>query len=259
MKEIRILSWNVNGIRAAYRKGFLEWFQKDSPDILCIQEFRATIEQLPLKLRIVEGYNSYFNSAEKKGYSGVALYTKIKPIRIRNGFSIEKFDKEGRIQIAEFPSFTLFNIYYPNGGSSAERLHYKLDFYDAFLEFVESEKEKGKIIICCGDFNTAHREIDLSRPKANETFSGFLPIERAWIDKFISQGYIDTFRFYNKDPGNYTWWDYKTRARDRNVGWRLDYFFVNENSIKNVKSSFILSDVMGSDHCPIGINLTVPD
>ena len=257
MKEIKILSWNVNGIRAAYKKGFLNWFLKESPDILCVQEFRATEEQLPGKLINIEGYHSYFNSAEKKGSSGVAIYTKVKPENVRTGFGIDSFDREGRVQIAEYENFILFNIYYPNGGASDERLKYKLEFYNIFLKFVDKEKEKGKGIICCGDFNTAHNEIDLSRPKENSIVSGFLPIERAWLDKFISHGYQDTFRIFNKNPENYTWWDYKTRARDRNVGWRLDYFFINQEFIQNLHSAFILSEVMGSDHCPVGIEIEI--
>ncbi|MBM4240349.1 MAG: exodeoxyribonuclease III [Euryarchaeota archaeon] len=259
MKKLRILSWNVNGLRAVHRKGFVKWFLQDGPDILCIQETKATEDQLPSKLENVEGYNSYFSSAERKGYSGVAMYTKIKPRSIKTGFGVEKFDKEGRIQIADYKDFILFNIYFPNGKSSKERLQYKLDFYDIFLDYVNELVNAGKNIVVCGDFNTAHKEIDLARPKENSKISGFLPVERAWIDKFISNGYVDTFRFFNNASEQYTWWSYRTRARARNVGWRLDYFFVNEKYMKNVKSSYILSNVMGSDHCPIGIEIDLTD
>jgi exodeoxyribonuclease III len=255
MKNIRIISWNVNGLRAVYRKGFLDWFLSEKPDILCIQETKAKEKQLPSKLRNVDEYHSYFTSAERKGYSGVAMYTKIKPNSISYGLGIEDFDNEGRIQIIDYQKFVLFNIYFPNGKMSDKRLQYKLDFYEAFLEYANNLKDLGKGLVICGDVNTAHKEIDIARPKENENISGFLPVERAWIDKFLSQGYIDTFRMFNKNPGQYTWWSYRTRARERNVGWRLDYFYVSENLKDNVKASYILSDVMGSDHCPIIIEL----
>ncbi|MEO8398204.1 MAG: exodeoxyribonuclease III [Ignavibacteriaceae bacterium] len=253
MKKIKILSWNVNGIRAVHKKGFLDWFLKEKPDILCIQETKAHEEQLTDELKNVKGYHSYFCSGERKGYSGVALYTKEKPISIKKGFGVNAFDNEGRILIAEYPDFVLLNIYYPNGKARAERLKYKMDFYDAFLDFVNKLKKDGKKVIICGDVNTAHKEIDIARPKENSKISGFLPEERAWIDKFIGHGYIDTFRMFNQEPNNYTWWDQITRARDRNVGWRIDYFFISENAKNEIKNAFILSDVMGSDHCPIGI------
>ena len=252
---MRILSWNVNGIRAAYKKGLLDWFKKEDPDILCIQETKAHPEQLTDDLRNVDGYESYFSSAERKGYSGVAIYTKQKPKKVEHGFGVKKFDSEGRILVAEYPKFVLMSIYYPNGKASAERLKYKMEFYDAFLKFTNKLKKQGKNIIICGDVNTAHKEIDIARPKENEKVSGFLPEERAWIDKFLSNGYLDTFRMFNKEPDNYTWWDMITRARERNVGWRIDYFYVNEEFKKKVKDAFILADVMGSDHCPIGIEL----
>ncbi len=255
MKKIRILSWNVNGIRAAYKKGFLDWLKKEQPDILCIQETKAHPEQLSDELLNVEGYHSYFSSAVKKGYSGVAIYSKLEPKSIKNGFGIEKFDSEGRILIAEYANFTLFNIYYPNGKARQERLDYKMEFYDAFLKYVDRLKKKGKNIIVCGDVNTAHKEIDIARPKENEKISGFLPMEREWIDKFLSHGYLDTFRMFNQEPDNYTWWDQITRARERNVGWRIDYFYISESLKKKIKDAFILSDVMGSDHCPIGIEI----
>lgn len=255
MKKTKILSWNVNGIRAAHRKGFVDWLVKEQPNILCIQETKAHVEQLSHDLINVEGYHSYFSSGERKGYSGVALYTKVKSIDIKTGFGIKQFDNEGRILIAEYPEFTLFNIYYPNGKSSEERLKYKMDFYDAFYNDVNKLKDKGKKIIICGDVNTAHKEIDLARPKENSQISGFLPEEREWIDKFLESGYLDTFRMFNNEPDNYSYWDTKTRARERNVGWRIDYFYVSKNLKENVKSAFIMPEVMGSDHCPIGIEV----
>lgn len=255
MGKIRILSWNVNGLRAVHKKGFLDWFKKEQPDILCLQETKAQEEQLPDEVRNIEGYHSYFSSAVKKGYSGVAIYTKDEPKSVKKGFGIEKFDSEGRILVAEYSDFILINIYYPNGKAREERLRYKMDFYDAFQEYANKLKKKGKNLVICGDVNTAHKEIDLARPKANEKVSGFLPEEREWMDKFLAEGYLDTFRMFNQEPENYTWWDMVSRARDRNVGWRIDYFFISESLKKRIKGAFILSDVMGSDHCPIGIEI----
>lgn len=256
MKTIRILSWNVNGIRAAQKKGFIDWVLKEDPDILCLQETKAHPEQLSKELISLNGYHSFFSSSKvKKGYSGVAVYTKLNPLKVEYGFGIPKFDDEGRTLILSYEEFVLFNIYFPNGKMSDERLQYKLDFYYSFLEIVSNLLSQGKKIVICGDVNTAHKEIDLARPKENEKTSGFLPVERQWIDKLISSGFVDTFRMFNDQPGNYTWWDMQTRARERNIGWRIDYFFVSENLKSNIQNAFILSDVMGSDHCPIGIEI----
>jgi len=253
---VRVLSWNVNGIRAAAKKGFAEWLSKDNPDILCVQETKADESQVPDEIKNIKGYNSYFESSQdKKGYSGVALFSKEKPAEIKTGFGVKKFDIEGRIQIAEYGNLTLFNIYFPNGKSSPDRLKYKMQFYDTFLDYAGKMKDKGKKIIICGDVNTAHKEIDLARPKENENVSGFLPEERAWIDKFLASGFIDTFRVFNKEGGNYSWWDIKSGARARNVGWRIDYFYISENLRKNLRDAFILSKITGSDHCPIGIEI----
>ncbi|MFH0974878.1 MAG: exodeoxyribonuclease III [Spirochaetota bacterium] len=250
---MKIISWNVNGIRAVYKKGCLMPLFNENPDILCLQETKASEELLVKELRNIEGYSSYFSSAEKKGYSGVCIYSKEKPKKIEHGFGIKEFDCEGRILIAYYTDFVLFNIYYPNGKASKERLNYKMNFYNAFLDFADNLKKNGSSIIMCGDVNTAHAEIDLARPKENETTSGFLPEEREWIDRLISHGYIDTFRIFTKEGGHYSWWDYKTGARERNIGWRIDYFFVSESINKKIKSAFIMKEIMGSDHCPIGI------
>jgi exodeoxyribonuclease-3 len=257
-KKIRLLSWNVNGIRAAQKKGFIDWVVKEKPDILSIQETKAHPDQLSDDLLNVNGYKSYFSSSiVKKGYSGVAVYTKPEPVKVEHGFGIKKFDDEGRIVLADYKDFILINIYYPNGKASEERLNYKMDFYDAFLLFADKLVKKGKKLVICGDVNTAHKEIDLARPKENEKISGFLPIEREWMDEFISHGYVDTFRMFNDQPDQYTWWDQQSRARERNVGWRIDYFFVSENFRKNVHHAFIMPDVMGSDHCPIGLEIKI--
>jgi exodeoxyribonuclease-3 len=252
---MKILSWNVNGIRAADKKGLFDWIKNQKADIVCLQEIKALPEQVPPHLRNIPSYNIYWNSAERKGYSGVVTFSKIKPIDIEKGFGIKKFDNEGRILITHFESFSLFNIYFPNGKKNQERLDYKLDFYDTFLAYADNLKAEGKNIVVCGDLNTAHKEMDLSRPKENEKVSGFLPVERAWIDTFIDHGYVDTFRHFNKEPEQYTWWDMKTRARERNVGWRIDYFFTNKEFISKIKNSFIMQDVLGSDHCPVGLEI----
>jgi len=254
---MRILSWNVNGIRAADKKGLFDWFKKDNPNILCLQEIKAIKEQIPPHLKNTPGYNIYIKSADRMGYSGVATYTKQKPLDVKYGFGIEKFDNEGRTLITEFEDFVLFNIYFPNGKRDQERLDYKLDFYDTFLAYADNLKAEGKNIVVCGDFNTAHKEIDLAHPKENSGISGFLPVERAWIDTFIDHGYVDTFRHFNKNPNEYSWWSMRTRSREKNVGWRIDYFFVNKEFMKKVKKAFIMQDVMGSDHCPVGIELNL--
>lgn len=257
MVEIKLISWNVNGIRAIHKKGFLDWFDNTNANIVSLQETKAQIDQLPKKLVNIPDYNSYFNSAERKGYSGVATYTNIEPNNVYEGMGIDKFDVEGRFQRLDFDEFTLLNIYYPNGGRDEERLKYKLDFYDVFLDYANDLRDQGFNLIICGDLNTAHKPIDLARPEANEDVSGFLPIEREWVSKFLNNGYVDTFRMFNNEPNNYTWWSYRTRARDRNVGWRLDYYFVNEEFKDNIKNSYILSEVMGSDHCPICLEIEI--
>lgn len=257
MPEIKLLCWNVNGIRAIKNKGFLEWFQKESPDILCLQETKAQPGQLDTDLKEVKGYHAYWNYPEKKGYAGVAVYTKEKPQSVKLDFGKNELDIEGRAIIAEYPAFTLFNIYFPNGGAGNKRVPYKMDFYDVFLDYADSLVKAGKKLVVCGDLNTAHKEIDLARPKENVKNTGFLPEERAWLDKFVAHGYVDTFRRFHQEPAQYTYWDMKSGARARNVGWRIDYFFVSENLLSSVTSSFILPSVMGSDHCPIGMTLKV--
>ena len=254
---MKLYSWNVNGLRAIHKKGFLHWFHGCSPDILCLQETKAHSTQLPEELIRIENYDSYFSSAQRRGYSGVATYSRFATKEQHNGFGLDpRFDQEGRILHTEYEHFTLLNIYFPNGKQNEERLQFKLDFYDATLDFCESLKKKGKKLIICGDYNTAHSEKDLARPKENESISGFLPIERAWIDKFISYGYIDVFRrLYPDRCDAYSWWSMRTAARERNIGWRIDYFFVSDNLWSSVKNADIHTNVMGSDHCPISMEL----
>lgn len=258
MATWRLISWNVNGLRAAAKKGALEWFERAQPDIFCIQETKSQPDQLAPALTNIAGYSAHFASAERKGYSGVAIYSKHAPQTVKTGLGIDRFDQEGRTLIAEYDAFTLFNIYFPNGKASAERLQYKMEFYAAFLEYVENVTKNGRNVVICGDVNTAHTALDLARPKENEKVSGFLPEERAWMDTFLSRGYVDTFRLFHQDAGQYTWWDVKSRARERNVGWRIDYFFVNTALTPHVATASILPDVLGSDHCPIGLELNLP-
>ncbi len=259
MEQWEILSWNVNGIRATWNKGMLNWLSLESPDIFCAQETKVRPEQLPKGLAQPKGFYAYWNYPEAKGYSGTVVLAKQEPLDIRYDFNSSNIDMEGRVIVAEYPEFVLLNIYFPNGKKNEDRLQYKLNFYDAFLEFADSLRAKGKKLIICGDVNTAHKEIDLARPKENEDVSGFLPIEREWMDKFVSHGYVDTFRYFNEDPHNYTWWDLKSRARERNVGWRLDYFFVTDDMLPWLRDAFIMSEVMGSDHCPVGIRIEPRD
>lgn len=252
---MKIYSWNVNGLRAVMKKNFKQWIQDENPDILCIQETKLQQAQLDDEMENIQDYSSFFSFAEKKGYSGVGIYTKEKPISVKHGIDIERFDSEGRILIAEYEGFTLLNIYFPNGQMSEERLKYKMDFYDAIMSYCNDLVENGKKLIICGDYNTAHTEMDIKNAKTNEKTSGFLPMERAWIDKFISNGYTDTFRYLNPDKVQYSWWSYRFSARERNTGWRIDYHFVSNNLIDSVKNAKILDDVMGSDHCPIMVEI----
>jgi exodeoxyribonuclease-3 len=254
----RLLSWNVNGIRAIQRKGALDAYLGLGADVLCIQETKAQPEQLDEEVLNPEGYHSFFSSAVRKGYSGVAIYSKEEPNHVEYGMGIQRFDDEGRTIVAHFDNFVILNHYYPNGKKDNVRLQYKMDFYDACLDFTDNYVKSGKNVLICGDVNTAHKPIDLARPEANENISGFLPEERAWIDTFLDRGYVDTFRMHHPDePEQYSWWSMQTKARERNVGWRIDYFFANEAFKANVKDAFIMMDFMGSDHCPIGVEIEI--
>lgn len=256
---MRIFSWNVNGIRAIAKKDFHEWMASVSPDILCLQETKVQEDQLDGNLVDIEGYHSYFSHAEKKGYSGVAVYSKEKPLRVVTKTGDESIDREGRILMLQYENFILFNIYFPNGQQSGERLDYKLRFYDRMLDWFEELKNEGNNLIVCGDYNTAHRPIDIKNPKSNEKRSGFLPVERAWIDKFIDHGYLDIYRKRNPETVKYSWWSYRFNAREKNVGWRIDYFFINEAFEPWVGEAEIHDEVFGSDHCPISIEIQKPE
>lgn len=253
----RLVSWNVNGFRAVLGKGFRDWFVQEQADVLGLQEVKALEHQVG-EDRHFDGYHCYWNAAQvKKGYSGTACYAREKPLTVRHELPDAMYQGEGRVIYLEYPAFHFFNIYFPNGQMSQERLDYKMGFYDAFLTHAQ-ELRRSKPIVVCGDFNTAHREIDLKNPKANEGTSGFLPIERAWIDRFINHGYVDTFRLVHGDvPDAYSWWTYRFGARSRNVGWRIDYFFVSEELRPAVRDAWIDAAVLGSDHCPVGLALEV--
>lgn len=253
---MRLISWNVNGIRAIAKKGFAEMLSSFNAEVVCLQETKIQPDQLTLDLTHIDDFRSYFHSADRKGYSGTAMYTMKEPISVSYGLGEDRFDHEGRTIEADFGDFILYNIYFPNGGQGPERLAFKLAFYDCFLARVEKQMSNGRRVCICGDVNTAHREIDLANPAANKGISGFLPEERAYMDLFAEKGLVDTYRLLYPDREKaYTWWSYKTFARERNVGWRIDYFYVSENMRDLVLGAGILDDVMGSDHCPIYLDL----
>tara|TARA_B100000214_G_C23861554_1_gene578326 strand:- start:47 stop:811 length:765 start_codon:yes stop_codon:yes gene_type:complete len=252
---MKLLSWNVNGIRAAVKKGFLEYLEGENPEIICIQETKAHKEQLTSEILEDHGYFTYWHSGEKKGYSGVATFCKEEPLYIQEGIGIKKYDDEGRVLITEHNKFLLYNIYFPNGQKNEERLKYKLDFYDDLLPLINDQVESGNNVIVTGDWNTAHRPIDLARPNENKNTSGFMPIEREKVDEYILNGWVDTFRLFHEEGGRYSWWTYRFGARDRNIGWRIDYFFVNEGMVEICTDADIHQNIFGSDHCPVSLIL----
>jgi exodeoxyribonuclease-3 len=243
---VKLISWNVNGIRAAVRKGFFDWIEEAAPDVLCLQETRIQPHQLTKRMRQPPGYHSHWFSAQKAGYSSVSTWSVHPPRSVQQGFGIDEFDAEGRVLITEHPGFTLFNVYFPNGKRDHTRLDYKLRFYARLLDYIAPLLDRGARVVICGDANTAHRAVDLARPKANQKTSGFLPEER----------FVDVYRALHPDATEkYTWWTYIGDARARNVGWRIDYFWVSENLIPAVVEAEIMADVMGSDHCPVSLEL----
>jgi exodeoxyribonuclease III len=254
---MRIVSWNVNGIRAVMKKGFSEWLEKESPEVLCLQETKISTDLIDENLQNFSGYSTVWKSGEKKGYSGVAVFYKAVPEFINTEFDEDILNNEGRIIEMGFKDYILYNVYFPNGQKDEERLNYKLKFYDEFLKYtLRQKKEKNKGIIVVGDFNTAHTEIDLKNPKENQNNSGFMPVERKWIDKYIEAGFVDIFRdLHPGETGHYTWWTYRFKARTRNIGWRIDYFMVTAGISSMIKDSGILMDIEGSDHCPIYMDI----
>ncbi len=247
----------MNGLRAVTRHGFVATVKHLAPDVLCLQETKLQKDQIPPEIdEQLPQYHKVWHFAQRKGYSGVATFAQSAPLEVEKHLGIEKFDVEGRVLITRFPQFVLFNIYFPNGQRDHGRVDYKLEFYAELLKRVNALRDAGEKVIITGDFNTAHQEIDLKNPKSNQNTSGFLPQERAWIDRYLQEGWIDTFRhFYPNLKDQYTWWSYRFNARQRNIGWRIDYFMVSENVLPHLKEAFILPQVMGSDHCPIGIEL----
>ena len=252
---MKLITWNVNGIRACSKNGFSKWFEANSADVICLQEIKATPEQLEDDLKNLLKYNSYWNPAEKKGYSGTAIYSKKEPLSIRVGMGLNEFDSEGRVLTAEFKDFFMVNAYFPNSQRDHARLGYKLDFCDAMLKFCNKLQKEGKNVVLCGDFNIAHTEIDLKNPKTNMDNAGFLPEERAWMTEFLTAGYVDSFRHFNKDPENYTWWSYRPGVREKNIGWRLDYHCVNDDFKDRIKATTHQTKIKGSDHCPVLLEL----
>lgn len=254
---LKLYSWNVNGIRAAEKKGFLDWLRACDGDVIAVQETKAQPDQLSSKLLSPDGYQAEFASAEKKGYSGVGTFSRVKPGASQTGFKDARFDHEGRALISDFGKFVFYNIYFPNGGRGPEWVKHKLAFYTKFLELVAGNLQAGRSVVACGDVNTSFAEIDLARPKENANHSGFMPEERAALGEFFAAGLIDTYRMLWPQKTQYTWWDQVTRARERNVGWRLDYFFVSPDLRNAVVAADIHDTVMGSDHCPISLTLAL--
>jgi exodeoxyribonuclease-3 len=256
--SLKLISWNVNGLRAVHSKGiFLPWLAEAQPDILGLQEVKAAPDQLPADLMAPLGYRTYWAaSTVKKGYSGVALYTRHEPQCVRLGLGIPEYDQEGRTIIAEYPDFVFITAYFPNGSRDHSRVPFKMAYKAAFLAVLEAYRAQGRPVIFCGDVNTSHQPIDLARPKQNANTTGFLPQERAWLDQVLgSAGYIDTFRHLYPDSVRYTWWSQATNARSKNIGWRLDYFIISPDLLNQVEDALIYDDVYGSDHCPVGLVL----
>jgi len=254
---VKLVSWNVNGIRAVQKKGFLDWLDREKPDILALQETKASPDQLDDLLRIPPGYTTYWASARKKGYSGVSLFTRLEPLNVTIGLGRDEYDDEGRTIVAEYDDFVFINAYFPNGQRDLGRVPYKMSYSDDFLRYCDALRAQGKSVIFAGDVNTSHKEIDIARPKENRKNTGFLLEECAWMDKLVEQhGYIDVFRHLN--PGKtdcYSWWSSIGGARSRNVGWRLDYFFISPDLLPRVADASIHNDILGSDHCPVSLTL----
>lgn len=249
---MKLVSWNVNGLRACMGKGFMDFLQKSDADIICLQETKMQREQADF---VIDGYEEFWNSAEKKGYSGTALFTRCSPLTVTYGIGIDKHDHEGRVITAEYEEFYLVNVYTPNSQAELARLSYRMEWEEDFREYLLRLDEK-KPVIVCGDMNVAHQEIDLKNPKTNQQNAGFTPEEREKMTKLLGSGFVDTFRvLYPDTTGVYSWWSYRFRAREKNAGWRIDYFLVSKRLFDRVEDSRIDTDVMGSDHCPVELIL----
>ena len=253
---MKIVSWNVNGIRACAKKGFLEFIEREDPDFLCVQETKAHPEQLDLFLLSPGGRQAFWSSAARKGYSGTVTYSKESPKSVYYGINVKKFDSEGRFVVTEHDGFALYNVYFPNGSAREERHLYKQDFLERFRKHLEKRIKKGDQLIVVGDYNVAHKEIDVFDPKRLATVSGFLPEEREWFDKFLATGFCDTYRYMNPNEKEvYTWWSYRENARIANRGWRIDYICVTDGLVDKIKNVSILTKQTGSDHCPVVLEL----
>ncbi len=251
---MKLVSWNVNGLRAAAKKGFTEWLAKEDADIVCLQEVKASMAQLE-ELSALPNYTMFLSEAEKKGYSGVAVYTKEEPLMAREGLTDETYNTEGRVLVLAYPEFVLYNVYFPNGGRDDERRAYKNGFNEALMKEVNALRDAGEKVIICGDVNIAHNDIDLKNPKANEKHSGFLPEERRFLDEFLASGFVDTYRHLHPEEKKYSWWSYRFGARATNAGWRIDYFFISESLLAALVDAEIDNTVLGSDHCPVSVTL----
>lgn len=252
---MKIITYNVNGIRAAMKKGFLGWLAKENADIVCLQETKAQNDQIPVFEFTEKAYSTYSFSAQKKGYSGVAILCKTEPDHVEYGMGIERYDAEGRFIRADFGDISVISVYHPSGSSGDERQDFKMEWLEEFSKYVEELRKTRPKLIISGDYNICHEAIDIHDPIRNATSSGFLPEERAWMSRFLALGYIDSFRHLNKNPHNYTWWSYRANARNNNKGWRIDYNMLTENLLPNLKLSGIMPDALHSDHCPAWVEL----
>jgi exodeoxyribonuclease-3 len=251
---LKILSYNVNGIRAALNKGFADWLQAAQPDVLCLQETKALKEQVDTSIFEQLGYEHHWHSAQKKGYSGVAILTKTKPLNVEQGTGIPHIDIEGRVMRADFHEVSVISLYLPSG-TNLDRLDYKFKFMDDFQAYIDQLRKKHPRLVICGDYNICHQAIDIHDPVRNKNVSGFLPEERAWIDRFMNNGFVDSFRHLNPQPHQYSWWSYRANARNNNKGWRIDYNLVSDNLKQNIQRAYLLPDARHSDHCPVGLEL----
>jgi exodeoxyribonuclease-3 len=251
----RIITYNVNGIRAAMNKGLIGWMKSANPDILCIQEIKANPEQVVVKDFEDLGYYHYWYPAQKKGYSGVAIFSKIKPDHVEYGCGIKAYDDEGRVIRVDFGDISVLSVYHPSGSSGEERQGFKMKWLGEFQNYINNLVKNRQKLIVSGDYNICHKTIDIHNPISNAKTSGFLPEEREWFDEFINSGFIDTFRYFNKDPNHYSWWSYRANSRAKNLGWRIDYNLITKNLSSKLKRSIILSEAMHSDHCPVLLDI----
>ncbi|ABG60730.1 exodeoxyribonuclease III [Cytophaga hutchinsonii] len=248
---MKIITYNVNGIRAAITKGLLTWVKATNADVLCFQEIKASVDQFDVESFKALGYTTYAFPAQKKGYSGVAICTKEIPVHVEYGCGIEKYDFEGRVIRADYPTFSVMNVYMPSGSSGDDRQAFKFGWMDDFLLYISEVRKKIPNLIVCGDYNICHKAIDIHNPKSNAKTSGFLPEEREWMSKFFDSGFVDAFRHFNEEPHHYTWWSYRAGSRGKNLGWRIDYHSVTQEMVGKLKRSVILPDAIHSDHCPV--------